>query len=1168
MVSFRISNKSLIKYKLDKIIFSKEYSQSNLLREVAFRINEVATDEKKIGVGFLYSVNLLTEIYKYVFSDFREKRYPNIFKEEFDYTLKSMGAENIVPFLNDFILTFPPEDIFYNKIKPEEYIWNKSKGMYKYEVELQEALILFLQNSNFALNPLSELIGIDNLSNKDLFFQYANTAKLFFQSKPTVKNNLDLISFLLEPIKKYPDNLQNQLQFINENWKDIIGDKFEREFLTSADLLREDVITSDSGTPPPTFVPVYKSEVSGAPIGKAGFDLLSESSSSYSEEENFTPDTNWMPKVVMIAKNTYVWLAQLSEKYGENINSLDKVPDAELEELQAEGINSLWLIGVWERSEASKLIKHIRGNIDAVASAYSLYDYEIATDLGGYSAYLNLNERAKRFGIRLAADMVPNHTGIYSKWIVEHPDYFIQSSAPPFPSYKFSGKNLSPDPNFTIKIEDGYWENSDAAVVFERIDNHTGERRYIYHGNDGTNMPWNDTAQLDIIKAEVREAVIQKILDVARKFSVIRFDAAMTLTKKHFARLWYPEPGKGGDIPSRSDFALTQEEFDRLFPKEFWREVVDRINAEMPETLLLAEAFWLMEGYFVRTLGMHRVYNSAFMNMFMREENAKYRELIKNTLEFEPEILKRYVNFMSNPDEETAIKQFGSGDKYFGVLITMITMPGLPMFAHGQIEGFHEKYGMEYKRAYYNETPNYELIERHKREIFPLLKKRFIFSEVKNFWLFPFTDKDRNINENVFAYTNLAGSDRALVLYNNKYDSTSGTINISDGKLVEGEIKRKSLIEALQLVNGSKKFVAFTELISGNQYLFKISDFEKGFQIHLNGFEYRVFSNFELLDETTELDEIYSRIGKQSFSSLKEEIVKTHLQPIHEATLSLFEEKIFADIVGFLSYEGLDKKENLERDISFITNRYNYLLHRIAEYLNIHTNISKLSNDFTDLFHGLTELRKDAMSSQFVFNKSVRENLLIFFEHNYRENLSYIILLNIRTALEEFVASSDNNIDIYEELFFEEVCSSVLSKLGKSHDELQEIKLLIKTLSKFSSVLNKYIQENHKVKLSERITSTQQLLLNILEDDLVRQFIHVNEHNGVKYYLKENFEELVSWFFTLALIKLYTLLFKGELTAADVEDSVLHLAKIVNYVKLVSEDSTYRYEKLKEMLKV
>jgi hypothetical protein len=220
----------------------------------------------------------------------------------------------------------------------------------------------------------------------------------------------------------------------------------------------------------------------------------------------------------------------------------------------------------------------------------------------------------------------------------------------------------------------------------------------------------------------VREAVIQKIFEVARKFSIIRFDAAMTLAKKHFSRLWYPQPGKGGDIPSRADYAMTQNQFDELFPIEFWREVVDRINSEIPETLLLAEAFWLMEGYFVRTLGMHRVYNSAFMHMMMKEENEKYRDLISNTLEFEPEILKRYVNFMSNPDEETAIKQFGTDDKYFGVCTMMVTLPGLPMFAHGQIEGYTEKYGMEYQRAYYHETPNQWLIDRHKRKYSRYLK--------------------------------------------------------------------------------------------------------------------------------------------------------------------------------------------------------------------------------------------------------------------------------------------------------------------------------------------------------------------------------------------------------------------------------------------------------------
>ena len=66
----------------------------------------------------------------------------------------------------------------------------------------------------------------------------------------------------------------------------------------------------------------------------------------------------------------------------------------------------------------------------------------------------------------------------------------------------------------------------------------------------------------------------------------------------------------------------------------------------------------------------------------------------------------------------------------------MSTLPGLPMFGHGQLEGFSEKYGMEYRRAYYNEIPDQWLVDRHAREISPLLHKRHVFAGVDNFLLY------------------------------------------------------------------------------------------------------------------------------------------------------------------------------------------------------------------------------------------------------------------------------------------------------------------------------------------------------------------------------------------------------------------------------------------------
>ena len=621
------------------------------------------------------------------------------------------------------------------------------------------------------------------------------------------------------------------------------------------------------------------------------------------EYEKFSADTAWMPGVVLIAKSTYVWLAQLSRFHGRHIGRLDEIPDEELATLARRGINSLWLIGVWERSRASKTIKQLCGNRDAVASAYSLFDYTIAEDLGGEAAYINLRDRCYRHGVRLASDMVPNHMGIDSPWVVEHPDWFISRQDTPYPAYSFNGPDLSHDGRVEIKIEDHYFEQSDAAVVFRRRDKASGETRYIYHGNDGTSFPWNDTAQLDYLNPAVREHVIQTILHVARLFPVIRFDAAMTLAKRHFHRLWFPGPGSSGAIPSRAEYGMSQAEFDQHMPHEFWREVVDRVAAEVPGTLLLAEAFWLMEGYFVRTLGMHRVYNSAFMVMLRDEDNANYRSVIKNTLEFDPDIMKRYVNFMSNPDERTSIDQFGKGDKAFGVTVLMATLPGLPMFGHGQIEGFTEKYGMEYRWPRYEEWPDQALVARHQREVAPLLQKRWLFAESENFLLYDFFSENGSVDENVFAYSNRSGSERAVVIYNNRYGSTHGTIDFSAAYADKGsgQHRRRRLNEGLGLGDGDA-VIAWRDSLTGLEYLRRARDLrERGLTVDLHAYQSHVFLDWRELypGKDQPWDRLCDRLNGRGVPNLNDELVNLELRPVHDALRQLLEPGMvhaFADL--------------------------------------------------------------------------------------------------------------------------------------------------------------------------------------------------------------------------------------------------------------------------------
>ena len=66
----------------------------------------------------------------------------------------------------------------------------------------------------------------------------------------------------------------------------------------------------------------------------------------------------------------------------------------ELDEMAARGITGLWLIGVWQRSRASRDVKQRRGNTEALASAYAVDQYRIADDLGGEAALDDLRHRA------------------------------------------------------------------------------------------------------------------------------------------------------------------------------------------------------------------------------------------------------------------------------------------------------------------------------------------------------------------------------------------------------------------------------------------------------------------------------------------------------------------------------------------------------------------------------------------------------------------------------------------------------------------------------------------------------------------------------------------------------------------------------------------------------
>ncbi len=1159
LMEFHISRLARDRYQFDESLFSLHgnviFANFHAARVFAQKMNErrdlARFPEQAIKAGQINALGLIDEILHVVVGQYRKQMNPDVMARALEALDAQLGREAVDGALRRFADEFPALAVYRREIPLDDYLAGESGGVPNRQIVLEEMLMLWVANMNPACAPYLELFDDTTLEKESAYLRVITGLREFLDMQPVFgPDNQNLIDMLRTPAIAVPHSLPGQLQYIQTRWGLLLG-RYLYRLLGSLDLIKEEEKPIFAGFGPgEKRAPVY---------AFAGLEV---------EAERFTPDRDWMPRLVLIAKNIYVWLDQLSKKYRRPITRLDHIPDEELDTLARWGMTGLWLIGVWERSPASRRIKQIMGNPDAVASAYSLYGYSIAQDLGGEAALQKLKEQAWRRGIRLASDMVPNHVGIDSQWVIEHPDWFVASDHSPFPSYTFSGPNLSRDERVGIYLEDHYYDRSDAAVVFKRADHWTGSARYIYHGNDGTSLPWNDTAQLNYLKPEVREAAIQTILHVARQFPIIRFDAAMTLAKKHYQRLWFPEPGTGGAIASRADQGLTRQQFDAAMPVEFWRELVDRAAAEAPDTLLLAEAFWLMEGYFVRTICMHRVYNSAFMNMLRDEDNAKYRQVIKNTLEFDPEILKRYVNFMNNPDERTAADQFGKGDKYFGICTLMVTMPGLPMFGHGQIEGFAEKYGMEFRRALWDEQPDVGLMQHHERAIFPLLQRRYLFADARDFLLYDFFTPEGHVDENVFAYSNRVGpstlpsvagqAERGLVVYHNQFASTRGWIRTSVayaekvGRDGERALVQRSLGEGLGLHADENNYAIFRDHLSGLEYIRSSKELsEKGLYVELEAYQCHVFLDFrEVRDnEWHQYAHLTSYLSGRGVPSIDEALREVFLQPIHEP----FKELVNAGMFTWLQDSEADHAAKLEE----VERKMRDLLRAVKQAAGGAGDEAAMAQEVTRKLDFALETARMAglFSTPALLRAKLPEHdrYLVSQWRDDAQTWGTLFGWLFTHALGKVVdadGSEQRSRSWIDEWLLGRIIAGALQDFGLGEMAAWRAVTAIRILT---------AHQRWFTMAAPNETPAYAVLAAWLKDDEVRRFLQINRYQDILWFNQESFDQLLGWLMIAAAIAIGA---DRDRSAPEAGEAIESCYAVVSSLQQAAQAAGYQVERL------
>jgi hypothetical protein len=341
--------------------------------------------------------------------------------------------------------------------------------------------------------------------------------------------------------------------------------------------------------------------------------------------------------------NTWVWLTDVSNKYGKRIN-LASVPSAEWDAIAGHGFDGVWLMGVWERSPAGIVIANQNKGLlddfrralpdfrteDNVGSPYCVRRYVVDQHLGGPAGLSSARRELSKRGLNLVLDFVPNHLAPDHPWVTEHPEYFIRGNEE---------------------------DTKNDSASYRKVGGHI-----CACGRDPYFPAWPDVLQLNAFEPGLRQAVIKTISSIAQQCDGIRCDMAMLFLNPIFERTWGSRAGRRPET-------------------EYWVDVISAIKKEYPGFLFIAEAYWDLE-WDLQQKGFDFCYDKKLYDR-MEHTNA---EIIRLHLCADLAYQSKLLRFLENHDEPRAAATFSTA-KQQAFALTIATLPGIKLFHEGQFEG-------------------------------------------------------------------------------------------------------------------------------------------------------------------------------------------------------------------------------------------------------------------------------------------------------------------------------------------------------------------------------------------------------------------------------------------------------------------------------------------------
>ena len=353
--------------------------------------------------------------------------------------------------------------------------------------------------------------------------------------------------------------------------------------------------------------------------------------------------TSWASNPTVFEINTWVWLSELSEKYGTFVE-LGSIPSFEWDALAEFGFDAVWLMGVWERSPVSITIanqnQRLREDfcralpdfhpLDNVGSPYCVRKHQVDELLGGPTGLAIARQELASRGMRLLLDFVPNHLAPDHSWVLNAPEYFIAGDT----------ADIEADPA------------SHRAVA----------GRIFACGRDPDLPAWPDVLQLNLFHPGLRQAMKRTILEIAGQCDGLRCDLARLILNPVFERTWGVRAGPAPEI-------------------EFWREIISAIKARQPDFLFMAEGDRDQE-WELQQQGFDFCYDKR---LYDRLEQGT-AESVRIHLGADSGFQSRLVRFIENHEASRAAAVFPPARERCAAVVAA-TLPGAHLFHEGQFEG-------------------------------------------------------------------------------------------------------------------------------------------------------------------------------------------------------------------------------------------------------------------------------------------------------------------------------------------------------------------------------------------------------------------------------------------------------------------------------------------------